>query len=208
MTDQNEPIITPEARARLSRYRPLDWAVAAAKRHPLVTVGIGFLLFVLLVNVLNTSNDADLGLVLRLMLLFGGIGMFIYFARRGHQIREAERAIQKVAQSQPYEGSQISIKTYEGSQAEAMRHFQADADYMDSENYFPTSQSWAPGQWSGGAFAVAILLILFFGLGILILAYMLIVKPDGTLTVTYERRAASFKEKTCPECAEKLKRQP
>jgi hypothetical protein len=30
-----------------------------------------------------------------------------------------------------------------------------------------------------------------FGIGILILAYLLIVEPDGTLTVTYERRAAA-----------------
>jgi hypothetical protein len=34
---------------------------------------------------------------------------------------------------------------------------------------------------------------------------MLIVKPDGTLTVTYERRTASFEEKTCPMCAERIK---
>ncbi len=86
-----------------------------------------------------------------------------------------------------------------------MRRFQADAIQMAADGYFPTSQSWAPGQWSGGAFAVAILLIFFFGLGILILAYMLIVKPDGTLTVTYELRTASFEEKTCPICAERIK---
>src|SRR4029078_12485998 len=76
---------------------------------------------------------------------------------------------------------------------------------MASENYFPTSQSWAPGQWSGRAFAIAILLMFLFGLGILILAYMLIVKPDGILTVAYERRTASVAEKTGPECAERIK---
>lgn len=103
------------------------------------------------------------------------------------------------------EQAKLVVKTYTGSQAEAMRQFQADAINMAGESYFPTSQSWAPGQWSGRAFAVAILLIILFGLGIFILAYMLIVKPDGTLTVTYERRTASFEEKTCPMCAEKIK---
>ena len=34
---------------------------------------------------------------------------------------------------------------------------------------------------------------------------MLIVKPNGTLTVTYERRAVSVEEKICPKCAERIK---
>jgi len=34
------------------------------------------------------------------------------------------------------------------------------------------------------------LLILFFGVGILVLAYLLIVEPDGTFTVTYEPRGS------------------
>jgi predicted Zn-ribbon and HTH transcriptional regulator len=115
-------------------------------------------------------------------------------------------ASQKIAdQSQTYEESQVIIKTYEGNQAEAMRRFQFDVSEMAAQGYFPTSQSWTPGQWSGGAFAVAILLIFLFGLGILILAYMLIVKPDGVLTVTYERRAVPVEEKTCPKCAERIK---
>jgi hypothetical protein len=45
------------------------------------------------------------------------------------------------------------------------------------------------------------------GFGILILCYMLIVKLDGSLTVTYEWRAVSIeeKEKTCPMCAERVR---
>jgi predicted Zn-ribbon and HTH transcriptional regulator len=99
----------------------------------------------------------------------------------------------------------VIIKTYRGSQAEAAKRFQANSAEMAAHGYFPTSQSWAPGQWAVGAFVVAVLLIFLFGLGILILGYMLIVKPDGTLTVTYERRAASVEEKTCPRCAERIK---
>ena len=72
---------------------------------------------------------------------------------------------------------------------------------MAAKGYFPVSQSWAPGQWGAGAFITALLLCLIV-IGILVFIYMLVVKPDGTLTVTYERRAA---EKTCPRCAERIK---
>ena len=62
---------------------------------------------------------------------------------------------------------------------------------MAAFGYFPTSQSWAPGQWGAGAFIVALLLCFIF-IGFLVFVYMLIVRPDGTLTVTYEwRRAAA-----------------
>jgi Uncharacterised protein family UPF0547 len=33
---------------------------------------------------------------------------------------------------------------------------------------------------------------------------MLIVRPEGSLTVTYQRRAL-VEEKTCPRCAERIK---
>ncbi len=56
--------------------------------------------------------------------------------------------------------------------------------------YWVAAQTWAPGQWSGRAFAIAIIAILLVGLGLLILAYMVIVKPAGTLTVTYQRAMA------------------
>lgn len=101
--------------------------------------------------------------------------------------------------------SQVIAKTYAGSRKAAMKRFQADAIEMAAQGYFPTAQSWAAGQWSGGAFAVAILLIFSFGLGIFILAYMLIIKPDGALTVTYEQRAASVEGKTRPKRAKRIK---
>jgi predicted Zn-ribbon and HTH transcriptional regulator len=75
---------------------------------------------------------------------------------------------------------------------------------MAAQGYFPTSQSWVPGQWGVGAFIIAFLLC-FILIGILVVIYMLIVKPDGTLTVTYEWRATSVEEKTCPRCAERVK---
>ncbi len=107
---------------------------------------------------------------------------------------------------------QIIIKTYKGSQAEATKAFQADSVNMVNQDYYPTSQTWAPGTYGCGAFLLALLLCAIL-IGILVFIYMLIVKPAGTLTVTYELRLPSKspkkqiadEEKVCPSCAEKIK---
>ena len=82
---------------------------------------------------------------------------------------------------------QIVVKTYRGTEAEATAAFQRDAPLMAHQAYYPISQSWTPGQWSGGAFLMALVLCLFC-VGIIVFIYMLIVKPAGTLTVTYQFR--------------------
>jgi hypothetical protein len=105
---------------------------------------------------------------------------------------------------------QVIIKTYKGTQAQATAAFQADSAKMAAQGYYPTSQTWAPGSYGCGAFLLALLLC-FVLIGIVVFIYMLIVKPDGTLTVTYElrsvisARATSVEEKTCPKCAEQVK---
>jgi hypothetical protein len=76
------------------------------------------------------------------------------------------------------------IATYTGSHAQATMTFQADAAQMAAQGYFPVFQSWAPGRWRSEAFIVAVLLC-FLIVGIPALIYMLIVPPDGVLTVTY-----------------------
>ena len=83
----------------------------------------------------------------------------------------------------------IVVRTYRGSQSSATNAFQNDAARLAAQGYVPISQSWAPGSWGCGAFLVALLLCLLL-IGILVFIYMLIVKPAGTLTVTYEYRAA------------------
>ena len=93
-----------------------------------------------------------------------------------------------------------------------MAAYQADSANMAAAGYFPTSQSWAPGTYGCGAFLMALLLCVIL-IGILVFVYMLIVKPDGTLSVTYEFRpilagstnVLSVAEKTCPKCAEQIK---
>jgi len=97
------------------------------------------------------------------------------------------------------------VKTYKGSQANAIKAFQRDSELLARDGYRPTSQTWAAGSYGCGEFLFALFLC-FFVIGILILLYMLIVKPAGTLTVTYERAAADDEDtKTCPECAETIR---
>jgi hypothetical protein len=110
--------------------------------------------------------------------------------------------------------NRIIIKNYKGqNQADAMASYQADATQMASMGYFPTSQSWAPGAYGCGSF-IGALILCFILIGILVFIYMLIVKPEGTLSVTYELReglevsaaAVPTDQKTCPRCAETIKR--
>jgi hypothetical protein len=42
---------------------------------------------------------------------------------------------------------QIIVKTYRGTQTEATARFQADAVEMAAHHYYPTSQTWTPGQY-------------------------------------------------------------
>ena len=84
----------------------------------------------------------------------------------------------------------LLVKAYQGKQREATSDFQADSIEMAAKGYFPKWQTWAPGEWPREAYVLAGLLILFFGVGILVLAYLLIVEPDGTFTVTYEPRGS------------------
>ena len=82
----------------------------------------------------------------------------------------------------------ILIRAYRGKQqADALAAFEADALDLAVGGYHPVTQSWAPGQWGCGAFLVAILLCIVV-VGLIVFIYMLLVKPDGTLTVTYQRR--------------------
>jgi len=102
------------------------------------------------------------------------------------------------------------VRTYVGNESSATAWFQRDAESLAASGFFPTTQTWVAGTYSGLAFFFALLLSLV-GIGIPLLLYMLIVKPDGRLSVTYEWRdsapvvAPTPIEKVCPMCAEKVK---
>lgn len=88
------------------------------------------------------------------------------------------------------------VRAYRGKQqADAVAWFEEDAAELAPSGYVPTSQSWAPGQWGAGAFIVALLLV-FILVGILVFIYMLLVKPAGTLTVTYTKMTSPERDWT------------
>lgn len=102
---------------------------------------------------------------------------------------------------------QLVVKTYRGTQETAAKQFEWDAAKMAAQGYQPVSQAYLPGTWGAGSFILALLLCVVL-IGIVVFVYMLLVKPHGTLSVTYELRAAApepVAEKVCPMCAESIK---
>jgi len=103
--------------------------------------------------------------------------------------------------------SRVLIRSYRAKdQAAAAANFRDEAAILAQFGYSPTSQSWAAGQWGCGAFGLAALLAILI-VGLLLLLFLVIVKPEGTLTVTYERQALNepveqTATKICPQCAE------
>jgi hypothetical protein len=82
------------------------------------------------------------------------------------------------------------VRTYRGrQQSEAIASYVRDAELLAQRGYEPAGQSWGDGQWDGGLFLIALILSLF-GIGLILLAYMAIIRPDGSLCVTYRLRAA------------------
>ena len=80
------------------------------------------------------------------------------------------------------------VRSYEAhTQRDAISTYVEDAGALAGRGYVPVGQSWGDGQWDAGFFLFALLLSLF-GIGLIVLAYMAIVRPDGTLCVTYELR--------------------
>lgn len=77
------------------------------------------------------------------------------------------------------------VRSYKGTQTKATAEFQKDAQKMSALGYVPTTQAWAPGTYGCGSFVLAAILC-FAIIGIIVFIYMLLVKPPGTLTVTYQ----------------------
>jgi hypothetical protein len=83
------------------------------------------------------------------------------------------------------------VRSYKAKrQSDAVLLFMKDASKLDDRGYTPSSQSWAPGQYSGRDFLFALLLC-FLLVGVFVFVYMLLVKPEGSLTVTFVLRSAA-----------------
>jgi hypothetical protein len=138
---------------------------------------------------------------------------FVVFkkARQEDELARQRASLQFVTPQQPPPATRpILVKSYKGSEQQATAAFQADATLMAAQGYVPTAQTWVPGSYGAGSFILALLLC-FVLIGFLVFLAMLIVKPPGSLSVTYsltETRGepiAAAVEKTCPRCAEHVK---
>jgi hypothetical protein len=84
------------------------------------------------------------------------------------------------------------VRTYRGhEQSAAIASYVKDAETLAERGYAPAGQSWGDGQWDGIYFLIALLLSLV-GIGLILLAYIAIIRPDGTLCVTYRLSADSL----------------
>lgn len=149
------------------------------------------------------DNSTLIGLVLLAIFIIGmrALGRRLF--------AEDEGALRDGAARPP-----ILVRAYKGRPVDATKEFHKQAAEMAKHGYFPISQSYTPGSYSAGDFLVALLLVIVL-IGIVIFIYMLIVKPPGTLQVTYELRqrqetgapkpAPDGDMKTCPRCAESVK---
>ena len=108
----------------------------------------------------------------------------------------------------------VLTRTYKGRPNEVEILRAVDAEALARRGYYPSSQTYLEGTWSGLAWVLAFLALIFL-IGIIILVYMIAAKPAGTLTVIYERRvpqpppeapaaraSTQATTKGCPECAE------
>ena len=103
------------------------------------------------------------------------------------------------------------VKQYRGSEIKAQRMFILDSIKKEKQGYVSVSEKFMPGSYGLGNFLLALLLC-FVLVGILAFIYMLVVKPAGILTVTYELQEsestttpANETSVACPKCAETIK---
>ena len=82
----------------------------------------------------------------------------------------------------------VVIRLCRASHKEAFETFGREAPIFEDRGYGVDSVTWAPGEWDASTAMVATLLLLV-GIGTLFIAYMLVVRPPGTLVVIFSRAA-------------------
>jgi NADH:ubiquinone oxidoreductase subunit 3 (subunit A) len=128
--------------------------------------------------------------VIELVVFVAIIVGFIYLLRRGDVFGSSTPGVAPEPEPSGPPPATL-IRVYRGhNQQDAVAAMQADATALSAQGYEVTAQSWAPGSYGCGAFLVALILFIVL-IGILVFLYMLFVKPDGTLTVTYTLRGTS-----------------
>jgi hypothetical protein len=93
----------------------------------------------------------------------------------------------------PADGSSpVFIRGYRGGNRyeDLIEAFHRDAVLLLGQGYEPAGQHYVEGEWSIWRALLSTLLILFFFVGLLLWAQMLVHRPIGTLTVTYVYRGS------------------
>lgn len=83
-------------------------------------------------------------------------------------------------------GPNSLTRTYKGSLAKATKAYSEDAEHLSTLGYVTVTSVYTQGSWGCWAFLLALLLF-WTVVGTIVFIYMLIVKPAGTLLVTYHR---------------------
>lgn len=87
-------------------------------------------------------------------------------------------------------GERFILRTYRGHELrDAVGAYVVDAADLEAQGYESVSQTWGDGQWDSVLFVLAVVLSLF-GIGLVVLAYMAVMRPAGTLLVTYRLASA------------------
>lgn len=87
----------------------------------------------------------------------------------------------------------ILARVYPGHHEAAVELFQMDAELLAHRGYFPVGQSYAEGRWRTAVVALVIVASLFV-IGLPFLAYMVTVRPPGSLAVSYQLRGVPSPE--------------
>jgi hypothetical protein len=138
-------------------------------------------------------------LVILALISLGLVGLWMYMRRTG-ALSHSEGGPGEPApgDDEPRVLRRVVVRVYAApQQSDAVAAFQSDSSELAEYGYRPVSQSWAQGQWDAGAWIIALLLCVVL-IGFLVFAYMLIVKPDGTLTVTYQLAETSAPQEPGP----------
>ena len=97
----------------------------------------------------------------------------------------------------------ILMMTYKGSAAGALASFQSESREMAEKGYYPISQCWLPGEYSYGLVVVAMLLCLI-SIGFVLVLWMLLAKPRGTLVVNYQLSPDAVDPREAPPIEQRL----
>lgn len=118
------------------------------------------------------------------------IGVFVIGALAATIQRGNERFTQTAAVVAAAEESGMTVRPYRAkSEAAARLLYEADEPRMEADGYNSVQHQWVPGNRGPGPYLLAGFLCLWL-IGIPLLIYLLWVKPDGSLLVTFERPPA------------------